>query len=375
MIDTLRPVMAGQGGTRLAERGRRLRRRLGDVGVAATLVGLAGLVALASLVWPGQVLPASALALPVLFGGLTLRRRELRLLVLGAVLLVVLVVAARGAHVLSAGSVTVFLAIAAVSYDQARRRDQLGVRQGRPDRILLELRQRLLVQAEVPPLPPGWGVEVELRPADDAGLAGDFVASRLDTEPGPGGPRPVLHLVLVDVSGKGLDASARALLLSGAFGALLGAVPPERFLQEANQYLRRQRWSEGFATAVYLRIDLATGAYRLESAGHPPAAHLDAGSGTWRLSPRHGPLLGVLPEVGAEPDTGVLRPGDAVLLYSDGVVEDRRRDLEYGVDRLLGAAERLVPRGDYRGGAASLVTTVPTRADDDRAVVLLWRDY
>jgi hypothetical protein len=268
-----------------------------------------------------------------------------------------------------------FAAVAAVSWDQAGRRDRLGVRQGRPDRILLELRERLLVQAEVPPLPSGWGVEVELRPADDAGLAGDFVASRLDIEPGPDGPRPVLHIVLVDVSGKGVDAGSRALLLSGAFGGLLGAVPPERFLQEANRYLRRQRWEEGFATAVYLRIDLSTGAYRLESAGHPPAAHLDAGSGTWRLSRRHGPLLGVLPEIGGEPDTGVLRPGDAVLLYSDGVVEDRRRDLEFGVDRLLGAAERLVPRGDYRGGAASLVSTVPTRADDDRAVVLVWRDY
>ena len=64
-----------------------------------------------------------------------------------------------------------------------------------------------------------------------------------------------------------------------------------------------------------------------------------------------------------------------MLLYSDGVVEDRNRDFEVGVDRLLGAAERLVQRGDYTGGAASLVTQVPTRTDDDRAVVLLWREY
>lgn len=359
----------------MAGRRRRLRRRLGDAGVAAALMGLAGVLALASLAWPDQMRPATVLSLPVLFGGLTLRRRELRLLLLGAVLLGALVVSARGIHVLSPGSALVFLAVAAVSWDQAVGRDQLGVRQARPDRILLELRQRLLVQAEVPPLPRGWSVEVELRPADDAGLAGDFVASRLADEPGPGGARPVLHLVLVDVSGKGVDAGSRALLLSGAFGALLGAVPPERFLPEANRYLHRQRWSEGFATAVYLRVDLATGTYRVESAGHPPAAHLDAGSGTWRLSRSRGPLLGVLAHVGSEPDTGVLRPGDALLLYSDGVVEERGRDLEVGVDRLLGAAERLVPRGDYHGGAASLVATVPTRGDDDRAVVLLWRDY
>ena len=123
-------------------------------------------------------------------------------------------------------------------------------------------------------------------------------------------------------------------------------------------------------------MDLTTGAYRVESAGHPPVAHLDAGSGTWRLLLRRGPLLGVLPEVGQQPDTGLLRRGDAVLLYSDGVVEDRHRDLEVGVDRLLGAAERAgAARGDYRGGAALLVREVPTNRSDDRAIVMLWREY
>jgi serine phosphatase RsbU (regulator of sigma subunit) len=227
------------------------------------------------------------------------------------------------------------------------------------------------VQGEVPPLPRGWGIEVELRPAYDSGMAGDFVASRVHAVDG----HTILDLVLVDVSGKGVDAGTRALLLSGALGGLLGAVAPADFLGEANRYLLQQRWTEGFATAVYLRVDLRTGAYRVESAGHPPAAHLDAGSGTWKLARGRGPLLGVLPVVGHQPDTGVLRRGDAVLLYSDGVVEDRHRDIEVGVDRLLGTAERLVPRGDYRGGAAFLVREVPTDTTDDRAMVMLWREY
>ncbi len=369
--------MVGHVWARLASRLERSRRRLGDAGVAAALMGLAGVLALASLVWPEQARPFSVLSVPVLIGGLTLPRRELRLLLVGSVLLAGLVVSARGWDALTVGTTLVFLVVAVASYEQARRRDRVGVRRARPDRILLELRERLRVQAEVPPLPAGWGVEVELRPAHGSGMAGDFVVSRLSVgdEQDGGGPRTVLDIALVDVSGKGVDAGTRALLLSGAFGGLLGAVPPEHFLGEANRYLRRQRWSEGFATAVYLRVDLDTGAYRLENAGHPPAVHLDAGSGVWRQSPSHGPLLGVVAQVGHPPDTGVLRRGDAVLLYSDGVVEDRNRDLEVGVDRLLGAAERLVPRGFYAGGAAYLVDQVPTRGDDDRAVVLLWRDY
>ena len=353
----------------------RLRRRLGDAGATAALVALTGILALGSLAYPDQMRPAAVLSVPVLIGGLTLPRREMRLLLIGAVVLVGLVVGTRGLHVLGAGAALVFLVVSWVSWVQARRRDALGVRRARPDRILFDLRERLRVQGEVPPLPPGWGIEVELRPADDAGLAGDFVSSRVHVVHPADGPHTVLDLVLVDVSGKGVDAGTRALLLSGALGGLLGAVPADQFLSEANRYLLQQRWREGFATAVYLRVDLTTGAYRVESAGHPPAAHLDAGSGTWRLTPGRGHLLGVLPTVGHLPDTGVLRRGDAVLLYSDGVVEDRYRDIEVGVDRLLGTAERLVPRGDYRGGAAFLVGEVPTDTSDDRAVVMLWREY
>jgi len=359
----------------LAGAAQRLRRRLGDVGATAVLVALAGALALGSLADPGPMRPGTVLAVPVLLGGLSLPLREFRLLVIGCLLLGGLVAVARGLWVFSVGSVLVFLVVVAVSYEQVRRRERVGVRRARPDQILLDLRERLRVQGEVPPLPVEWGMEVELRSADDAGLAGDFVVSRLHVIQATNGEHDVLDLALVDVSGKGVDAGTRALLLSGALGGLLGAVPPEDFLAEANRYLLQQRWAEGFATAAYLRVDLTTGEYRVESAGHPPVAHLDAGSGTWHLLLRHGPLLGVLPAVGHEPDTGLLRPGDAVLLYSDGVVEDRHRDLEVGVDRLLGAAERLVPRGDYRGGAALLVREVPTNRSDDRAIVMLWREY
>jgi hypothetical protein len=43
-------------------------------------------------------------------------------------------------------------------------------------------------------------------------------------------------------------------------------------------------------------------------------------------------------------------------------------------DRLLGQAERLVPRGGFRGGARYLLDTVAMSGDDDRALVILWRE-
>jgi hypothetical protein len=314
------------------------------------------------------------LSVPVLLGGLLLgRRRDMWLLIAATVALLAAVLATVPAdqRYLTPGAALLFGVVAAVSYELVRRRDVLGVREGRPDVILGELRERLRLQGEVPPLPAGWRVETELRSAHDAGMAGDFLVAGVEVD---ASGRARLHLALVDVSGKGVAAGARALLLSGAFGGLLGAVPAERFLVEANRYLLRQRWAEGFATAVYLWVDLETGEYRLETAGHPPAAHLSAGTGWWKLATSRGPLLGVLSEVRYTPDTGILRPGDAMLLYTDGVVENRGRDVELGLDRLLGAAESLVPRGDFAGAAGILVDRVPAEDDDDRAIVLIWRE-
>ncbi len=319
------------------------------------------MLALGALADPDVMRPGTVLAVPVLLGGLSLPLREFRLLVLGCFLLVALVASARGLWVLSIGSVLIFVAVVAVSYEQTRRRERLGVRRARPDQILLDLRERLRVQGEVPPLPAEWGMEVELRPADDAGLAGDFVVSRVHAVEAADGWHDVLDLALVDVSGKGVDAGTRALLLSGALGGLLGAVPPEDFLAEANRYLLQQRWAEGFATAAYLRVDLATGAYRVESAGHPPVAA--PGRGQRHLAAAAAPRPAARRAARGRPPAGHRRCCAAATPCCStptGWSRTGSRDLEVGVDRLLGAAERLVPRGDYRGGAALLVREVPT---------------
>ena len=103
-----------------------------------------------------------------------------------------------------------------------------------------------------------------LSPAGGGPFAGDFVVSALRDD----GRR--LELALVDVSGKGVDAGTRALLLSGALGGLLGSVRPDGFLPAANRYLDRQEWDEGFATAVHLVLDLVDGQL-LGRVGRPPA--------------------------------------------------------------------------------------------------------
>ncbi|HJZ07059.1 MAG TPA: PP2C family protein-serine/threonine phosphatase, partial [Trebonia sp.] len=214
-----------------------------------------------------------------------------------------------------------------------------------------------------------WGSAVVLRPAGGSSFGGDFVVSYSDGK--------TLEVALVDVSGKGMDAATRALLLSGAFGGMLGSVPRERFLPACNAYLRRGKAPEGFVTAVHLTVDLASGEYMLASAGHPPAARFDANTGQWRVSGARGIVLGVVPDLaGAHdiPDEGVLRRGDAIMLYTDGLVEAPRQDIDEGIERLLGEAERLVVTG-FQSGAPELVTTMQRAvgSSDDCALVVIWR--
>lgn len=215
----------------------------------------------------------------------------------------------------------------------ARSRARIGTRGFHGDNLLVDLRDRIGKLGAMPTLPPGWEADAAIHSANGEGFSGDF------TIVSTGRDGRHLEVALVDVSGKGREAGARSLLLSGSFGGLLGSVPPEDFLPAANSYLVRQGWDEGFATAVHLSLDLVTGDYTIGSAGHPAAAQYLGGAGTWSLlSEGRGPLLGVMDGVPFRRTAGRMVAGDVLLLYSDGVIESRGHDLIDGVDRMLGVA-------------------------------------
>ena len=304
--------------------------------------------------------------LPILAGGLLLWPRALRIFFgFAAAALIYDVVEDRA----GAGIVATIVLTAVFADVLARTREKLGVQGLRGDRMLLELRDRIRAQGKLPELGEGWGSSLVLKPAGGSSFGGDFVVSFCDGK--------MLEVALVDVSGKGIDAGTRALLLSGAFGGLLGSVPRDEFLPACNAYMRRGAGSEGFVTAVHLSLDLATGEYVVASAGHPPAVHYDGAAGRWRLTRAHGIVLGVVPDLhgaATESERGVLQRGDALMLYTDGLVEAPGRDIDAGTDRLLGEAERMLTSG-FRTGAPALVAAMQREigGSDDCALVLLWR--
>ncbi len=311
----------------------------------------------------GDWFSPGVMILPILAGGLLLWPRALRILFC--------LVAAMLAYDTYAGKagpgIVATIVVTALFADVlARTRAKLGIQGLRGDQMLIELRDRIRIQSRLPALPDTWHSTSVLLPAGGASFGGDFLVSTCDGKK--------LEVALVDVSGKGIDAGTRALLLSGAFGGLLGSVPAEDFLPSCNAYLRRGTPGEGFVTAVHIWVDLATGEYSIASAGHPPAAHFEAGSGRWRLTSARGVVLGVVEDVRVKQDHGVLRTGDALMLYTDGLVEVPGKDIDQGIDRLLGEADHLVA-GGFGAGAARLVSTLQAGrvSSDDCALVLIWR--
>ncbi|MER5932327.1 PP2C family protein-serine/threonine phosphatase [Streptomyces sp. NPDC002054] len=314
----------------------------------------------------------SALVLPIVAGGLLLRPASL--LALYAASAAALIVEAlvlgpytQGPARVTPGTVLVVAACGFFGLVIAQFRSRVGVPWRRGGTMLFDLRERIRVQSKLPVLPPGWHREMALRPAGGQSFSGDFVVA---ARTGPRGR--TLEVVLTDVSGKGMDAGSRALLLSGAFGGLLGSLPPPDFLPAANGYLLRQDWDEGFATSVHLVLDLDTGDYELLSAGHLPALQLSAGTGRWQEKSGTGPLLGVYDGAEFEPARGNLRPGDVLMLFTDGLVETADREISEGIDRLTGEADRYVAAG-WEGATWHLIEKVAKDVNDDRALLLIRR--
>ncbi|WP_242511259.1 PP2C family protein-serine/threonine phosphatase [Pengzhenrongella frigida] len=361
----------GFGAPRRPDSVRRIAVRLRRAGLSFQLVVTAALVllVLAAGVGVDQArawVPSSVLLLLLLTAAFLLRLVG-TVVVCAVVAAEVVFLELTGRADLGPGALIVYgLAIVAV-LAFVRGREKLGLSGAAGSHMLVDLRDRLEAHGRIPSLPAGWRVDRALRSAYAEAFSGDFVvAARAE------GGR-LLEIALVDVSGKGQAAGVRSLLLSGAFGGLLGAMPHEQFLPAANEYLLRQDWDEGFATAVHFAVCLDSGQFWVSTAGHPPAVHLHAGSGLFEVvDTQGGPVLGVVEEPAFRTHTGTLLPGDALMLYTDGMVETPGSDVDLGIDRLIGVAELVV--ATRRGGAEAVLAGVRAGDSDDRALVLIYRD-
>jgi PAS domain S-box-containing protein len=249
----------------------------------------------------------------------------------------------------------------------AERVAQVVVRARRYDRE--HLASHALQSSLLPPDPPHIpGIRTTAR----------YLPGTLDVEVG-GDFYDLLHLpsgavafAIGDVVGHDLVAATTMGQLRSVFRALTATTDGPYHLvtqvQEGWGVLGLPR----LATALFGRLDVASGEIRLASAGHPPpllvtddfAAYLD-------VPPS--PPLGVPGEMAGE-WIGHLPQGSTLLLYTDGLVEHRLQDIDVGLERLRLVAAGAGPRDPERLCNAVVDALVGSDRSDDVAILAVTRD-
>ncbi|MFJ4499612.1 SpoIIE family protein phosphatase [Streptomyces sp. NPDC088864] len=151
-------------------------------------------------------------------------------------------------------------------------------------------------------------------------------------------PKGRCGIVVGDVQGHDTHAAAIMGQLRIALRAYAAeGHPPSTVLARASRFLAELD-TDRFATCAYAQVDLGTGTVRVVRAGHfgPLIRHMDGRVGSPRV--RGGMPLGISTDFGDEeyPETRLdLVPGETLVLYTDGLVEEPGADIDAGVRTLI----------------------------------------
>jgi phosphoserine phosphatase RsbU/P len=196
-----------------------------------------------------------------------------------------------------------------------------------------------------------------------------------------------LALAIGDIAGKGISA---ALVMAGVQSALhaqlyqgrrkaasadqrgerasegvLEAMAPDRLVRQLNRQLYESTSASTFATFCYATYDDTDGRLTYCNAGHLPPLIVGR-DGTRRLT-RGGIVLGILPEAQYESESVILRRGDLLVCYTDGITEpENSYGGEFGEDRLLQVMQKVHDRSP-REVAQAILQAVEAWSDSPEA--------
>jgi serine phosphatase RsbU (regulator of sigma subunit)/integral membrane sensor domain MASE1 len=228
-----------------------------------------------------------------------------------------------------------------------------------------------VLQAAVLPTKPADVAELDLavtyEPADaEHGLGGDWYDVMTL-------PKQQTYLAVGDVVGHGLPAvEDMAQLRSAGRAMALQGLPPAQLLAELNTFTAHTSHGR-FATMAVAVFDPLAGAMAYGLAGHPPALLRRSRDGkVVRLVDADGPVLGPIRDATYTEGRVRFESGDILVMYTDGLVERRGRDIETGIS----LAQQLVagwgPDMVLAEGCRQLTETLalPPRQDDVCVIVV-----
>jgi serine phosphatase RsbU (regulator of sigma subunit) len=270
----------------------------------------------------------------------------------------------------SSHDVQVLADLAVVASDEVALR--VALKLGADRTVLARTLQQILLPPQLPKIP---GLQVAARylaGGTGAQVLGDFY----DVFPSVRGS---WGLVVGDVCGSGIAAAkSTALARYTLRGEALRQARPSLILAGLNQAMLDWPADDPrFLTAIYatVRPYLAVASVRISSAGHPLAL-IRRADGRVHSVGRPGTLLGLFPDLDLHDTRFMLRAGDSMILFTDGVTEARSH-----IDRQLYGDERLsvLIAGLANLSAARMATAVIKAAKafsggvigDDTAVLVL----
>ena len=347
-------------GRALSRRYQRAVRRLRESELAPALLLLAAcvLIGVSQYVVPG--IPLVTLVIPMVIGNLGLGPRTLPWFIVFALGVLVIVVAATpsvldGRRI---GGVVVIFLIGLIILVSSFRRTRLGVAGVRGESMLVDLRDRIHSQAQLPALPRDWYAESVLRSAGGTSFAGDFLVasrssdgtcsrSRSSTSPARASrPAPARCC-----------SPARSAACSARCPATGSCRPPTTTCCARTGARASRPPSTCTSTCAPATSSSARPATRRR-------VQLHAGSGRWAVHESEGPVLGLIEDARVHVRRAAASTA-ATRCCCSPTASSRppQRDISLGIDKLLGQGERLL-RAGFEGGAQRLID--PLESDERR---------
>jgi serine phosphatase RsbU (regulator of sigma subunit) len=246
---------------------------------------------------------------------------------------------------------------AAIAIDNAQLHSQVRT-------AALEL-QRAVLPDELPRVA-GWSTFVQYHPAGRTEAGGDFY----DVVPLEDGR---LAMFVGDVMGRGVAAASVMAQMRSAIRTLVAVDPEPPAVLAGMDRVFDALHLEQLVTMVYAVADPELDQLRVINAGHPPPVLMAADGQIELLEHPSTLILGVGGGTRAV-RSAEFRPGDRLLLYTDGLVERRGEDADSAMARMITALQTPHP-GPPDAWLSSIVEELrDTTRDDDVAALLVARD-
>ncbi len=162
-------------------------------------------------------------------------------------------------------------------------------------------------------------------------------------------------ILVADVSGKGVPAALfMALSRTIVRVTVRDRFPVSDALTDANRFICADARSGMFVSLFYLFISPGKSSFTCVNAGHNPPVYYSAADRSATLFPEGGIVLGIDDSFSFEEQYGSLKPGDLIVLYSDGVTEAvNGATIMYGQERL-----RMIIRENAESSAEEILEKI-----------------